>query len=193
MSQAGNPTSLGVLASNSLSPAIECKNTGAHSFPQLGHLSRSASITSAGRIIPPTWPQVEHSTFSTNSRPNSIESTPPSRPAPASHTADNGVSELNSMRDSTAAAPSCQGHCGLVGYVTVYDVCSTPSKTKPFPNSEGRPCKCLTASVTCIAPITEAVVGVVGVPRSTAARRASSEHERRLFSRSQSTWLIVHS
>ena len=39
----------------------------------------------------------------------------------------------------------------------------------------------------------EAVVGVVGVPRWASARRASSEQERRLFNRSQSTWLMVHS
>ena len=39
----------------------------------------------------------------------------------------------------------------------------------------------------------DAVVGVVGVPRCAMARRASSEHERRLFNKSQSTVLIVHS
>ena len=39
----------------------------------------------------------------------------------------------------------------------------------------------------------DAVVGVVGVPRSAWARRASSEQERRWLSRSQSMRLIVHS
>ena len=39
----------------------------------------------------------------------------------------------------------------------------------------------------------EAAVGVVGVPRWAMARRANSEQERRLLSRSQSTLLMVHS
>ena len=42
-------------------------------------------------------------------------------------------------------------------------------------------------------PMTEAVVGVVGVPRWANARRASSEQERRWFNNSQSTLLMVHS
>src|SRR6266853_1819781 len=119
MSHAGNPTCLGVLSSNSLPAEIACKNTGAHSFRQLGHVNRSASIASAGFRTVATWPQAGHSTFSTTSRANSIESSPPSRSAPDFQTADNGLSELKSSRDSTIAASSCQGQSGLVGYVTL--------------------------------------------------------------------------
>src|ERR1035441_8578356 len=119
MSQAGNPTRLGVLSSSSLPAEIAWKNTGAHSFPHLGHLNRSASIASAAWRIAEAWPQAGHSTFSTNSRANSIQSSPPSRSAPAFQTVDNGVSEPKSPHDSTAAASSCQGQSGLVGYVTL--------------------------------------------------------------------------
>src|SRR5215472_4889844 len=115
MSQAGSPTCFGVLPSRSLPAETECKKTGEHSLPQLGHLSRSASIASAGSRTRETWPQAEHSTLSTSSLANSMESKPPSRRTPASQKADNGVSELNSGWDSTGAAPSCQGHSGFVG------------------------------------------------------------------------------